>query len=163
MPAPPLTEKILNLPALLRALEPRRIRGERVVFTNGCFDLVHPGHVIYLEAARDQGDLLTVGLNSDTSVRRLKGDGRPVFSQEERATVLAALRSVDYVCVFEEDTPLALIEAILPDVLVKGGDWRLAQIVGKEVVEAAGGRVMNLPFVEGLSTTAILERIAKGR
>jgi D-beta-D-heptose 7-phosphate kinase/D-beta-D-heptose 1-phosphate adenosyltransferase len=162
MPAPPLTENIRDLPALLRALEPRRIRGECVVFTNGCFDLVHPGHVIYLEAARDRGDLLIVGLNSDASVRRLKGGGRPVFSQEERATVLAALRSVDYVCVFDEDTPLALIEAILPDVLVKGGDWRLAQIVGKEVVEAAGGRVMNLPFVEGQSTTAILEKIAKG-
>ena len=161
MPSPAIREKILDLPALLNALELRRSRGERVVFTNGCFDLLHAGHVTYLEAAREQGDLLIVGVNSDASVQRLKGRGRPILTQTERATVLAALRSVDYVTIFNEDTPLGLIEAIVPDVLAKGGDWPPEEIVGKGVVEAAGGRVMSLPFVAGQSTSAILERIVK--
>ncbi len=156
---PALSEKTLPLPALLAALEPRRRARERVVFTNGCFDLLHPGHVTYLEAARDLGDLLVVGLNSDASVRRLKGPARPVLPQADRATVLAGLRSVDYVTVFDEDTPLRLIEALLPDVLVKGGDWAVERIVGREAVEAAGGRVATIPFVEGKSTTGIVERV----
>jgi D-beta-D-heptose 7-phosphate kinase/D-beta-D-heptose 1-phosphate adenosyltransferase len=156
---PALHRKILSLPELLAELAPRRRAGERVVFTNGCFDLLHPGHVTYLEAARDLGDLLVVALNSDASVRRLKGPSRPILSQADRATVLAGLRSVDYVVVFEEDTPLALIQALLPDVLVKGGDWAVDRIVGREAVEAAGGRVAALPFVEGRSTTGIVERV----
>ena len=157
---PPLDEKILGLEALLARLTRHRARGETIVFTNGCFDLIHPGHVRYLEAARDLGDRLVVGLNSDASVRRLKGPPRPVCTQEERAVVLAGLRSVDYVVVFDEDTPLALIDAARPDVLVKGGDWRVEQIVGREVVERSGGRVVTVPVVEGKSTTGILERIA---
>jgi rfaE bifunctional protein nucleotidyltransferase chain/domain len=132
------------------------------VFTNGCFDLLHPGHVTYLEAARELGDALVVGLNSDASVRRLKGPARPILTEQERATVLSGLRSVDYVVVFDEDTPLALIRRIVPDVLVKGGDWPVEAIVGADVVLAAGGRVSSLPFVEGKSTTGIVERILAG-
>lgn len=156
---PPLNSKILTPPALLSALAPRRLGGERVVFTNGCFDLLHPGHVTYLEAARDLGDLLVVGLNSDESVRRLKGPSRPVLPEGDRATILAGLRSVDYVVAFEEDTPLRLIEALVPDVLVKGGDWAVERIVGREAVEAGGGRVVTMPFLEGSSTTGIVERV----
>lgn len=156
---PPLRRKILPLPELLAEVAPRRLAGERIVFTNGCFDLLHPGHVTYLEAARNLGDLLVVGLNSDASVRRLKGPARPILPEADRATVLAGLRSVDYVVVFADDTPLALIEALLPDVLVKGGDWAVDRIVGREAVEAAGGRVAALPFVEGSSTTGIVERV----
>lgn len=159
MPTPPLDDKILDLPRLLDVLEVRRGRGETVVFTNGCFDLLHPGHVVYLEQARDQGDLLVVGLNADAGVRRLKGPSRPILGERERATVLAGLRSVDYVVPFEQDTPLDLIRAVVPDVLVKGGDWPLEAIVGREVVAAAGGRVLAIPFVAGFSTTGIVERI----
>lgn len=129
------------------------------MFTNGCFDLLHPGHVLYLEEARALGDLLVVGLNSDSGVRRLKGEKRPILSQDERATVLAGLRSVDCVTVFEEDTPERLIAAVRPDVLVKGGDWPVAAIVGRELVEAAGGEVRAIPFVSGCSTTGIVERV----
>ncbi len=156
---PPLADKILTADALVRALDRRRREGARVVFTNGCFDLLHPGHVTYLEAARNLGDLLVVGLNSDASVRRLKGPRRPVCPQEDRAVVLAGLRSVDFVTVFDEDTPLGLIRAVRPDVLVKGGDWSPDQIVGRGVVEASGGRVVALPFVAGRSTTDIVARI----
>ncbi len=161
MPRPPLADKILTADDLARTLDRRRREGARVVFTNGCFDLLHPGHVTYLEAARDLGDLLVVGLNSDASVRRLKGPGRPVCPQGDRAVVLAGLRSVDYVSVFGEDTPLGLIRAVRPDILVKGGDWSPDRIVGREVVEASGGRVVALPFVEGRSTTDIVARIRR--
>jgi D-beta-D-heptose 7-phosphate kinase/D-beta-D-heptose 1-phosphate adenosyltransferase len=161
MSFPSLSDKIVDFRELFGTLEERRRRGARITFTNGCFDLIHPGHVTYLETARSLGDILVVGLNSDSSVRRLKGPGRPILSQSERATVLAGLRSVDYVVVFEEDTPLALIEAIAPDTLVKGGDWRLEAIVGRELVEAVGGRVVSIPFVEGYSTTGIVQRILK--
>lgn len=163
MTFPPLSDKVLDLPALLPVLRERRDRGARIVFTNGCFDLLHPGHVTYLEAARALGDLLVVGLNSDGSVRRLKGAGRPILSQAERATVLAGLRSVDFVVVFEEDTPLSVIEAIVPHLLVKGGDWPLEAVVGREIVESAGGRAITIPFVEGHSTTGIVERILGAR
>jgi D-beta-D-heptose 7-phosphate kinase/D-beta-D-heptose 1-phosphate adenosyltransferase len=143
-------------------IAPRREAGERVVFTNGCFDLVHPGHVTYLDKARSLGDILVVGLNSDASVRRQgKGPGRPIMNEAERAAVLSALRSVDYVVLFDEDTPLKLIEALLPDFLVKGGDWPVEAIVGREAVEAAGGIVLSIPLVEGKSTTSIVERILK--
>lgn len=148
-----------SLDALRVALAPRRRAGARLVFTNGCFDLLHPGHVRYLEAARALGDLLVVGLNDDHSVRRLKGEGRPVLRSAERAEVVAALGVVDHVIVFGEDTPLALITALAPDVLVKGADWALDDIVGRAEVEARGGRVARIPVVPGLSTTALLRRI----
>ena len=138
----------------------RAHRGEkRVVFTNGCFDLLHPGHVATLEAARGLGDVLIVGVNSDASVRELKGDGRPMVCEQERAEVLAALECVDAVVVFNELTPREMIAALLPDVLVKGGDWPGDQIIGREEVEAAGGRVESVPVVPAYSTTAILQSI----
>jgi len=129
------------------------------VFTNGCFDLIHPGHVETLEAARALGDVLIVGVNSDASVRELKGDGRPVVCEQERAEVLAALECVDAVVIFNELTPRETIAALLPDLLVKGGDWPGAQIIGREEVEAAGGRVVSVPVVPAYSTTAILQSI----
>lgn len=154
--------KILERPALLAALEARRANGERVVFTNGCFDILHPGHVDLLERARALGDLLVLGLNSDASVRRQgKSGDRPFTAFEARAFVLAHLSSVDYVTQFDEDTPLALIEAVQPDVLVKGGDWPPETIVGRECVAARGGRVLSLPLIPGFSTTALAERIAR--
>jgi D-beta-D-heptose 7-phosphate kinase/D-beta-D-heptose 1-phosphate adenosyltransferase len=139
-----------------------RPRTGRLVFTNGCFDLLHPGHVQYLAAARALGDALVVGVNTDASVRRLsKGSGRPFVVETDRALVVAALASVDAVCLFDEDTPRELITALLPDVLVKGGDYELSGVVGREEVEAAGGQVSIIPFVEGYSTTSLLERIRR--
>lgn len=135
-----------------------RPRDRRVVFTNGCFDVLHPGHVEHLAQAKTLGDVLVVGLNSDASVRRLKGAGRPLVTEADRALALAALRSVDAVTLFDEDTPLELISTLLPDVLVKGGDYDLDGIVGRQAVEEAGGEVRVLPFVEGYSTTGILDR-----
>ena len=136
-----------------------RPRDRKMVFTNGCFDLLHRGHVEYLAQARALGDVLVVALNSDASVRRLKEAGRPLVVEADRAAVLAGLRSVDAVTLFDEDTPLELISALLPDVLVKGGDYDLDGIVGRDVVEKAGGDVRVLPFVEGYSTTDILTRL----
>jgi D-beta-D-heptose 7-phosphate kinase/D-beta-D-heptose 1-phosphate adenosyltransferase len=138
-----------------------RPRSERIVFTNGCFDVLHRGHVEYLESARGLGDLLVVGLNTDDSVRRLKGPTRPVNPEDDRAYVLAGLAAVDYVTFFAEDTPRDLIVALLPDVLVKGGDYRKEDIVGGAEVEAAGGEVVVAPLVPGRSTTAILQRAAQ--
>lgn len=138
-----------------------RQTGRTVVFTNGCFDLLHPGHVRYLKQARSLGDALVVALNSDRSVRALKGEGRPILNEQERAEVMAALACVDYVLIFDEPTPRELIAALLPEVLVKGGDWGLAQIVGRAEVEAAGGRVLSLPFVAGCSTSEVIERIVQ--
>jgi rfaE bifunctional protein nucleotidyltransferase chain/domain len=150
--------KIVSRDALAAAVE--RVRpGRTVVFTNGCFDLLHAGHADLLARARALGDLLVVGLNSDASVARLKGQSRPVTPQDQRAYVLAALACVDYVSLFAEDTPLELIRAVKPDVLVKGGDWPVAAIVGGEEVAARGGRVVSLPLVPGLSTTAVIGRI----
>ncbi len=155
--------KLASDPASLRdALAPRRAAGARVVFTNGCFDLLHPGHVRYLAAARALGDVLVVGLNDDASVRRLKGPGRPILTAEERAEVLAGLAAVDHVVCFADDTPLAVIETLAPDVLVKGADWALADIVGRAEVEAAGGRVERVTVVPGVSTTELLRRIRAG-
>jgi D-beta-D-heptose 7-phosphate kinase/D-beta-D-heptose 1-phosphate adenosyltransferase len=137
-----------------------RPRKGRLVFTNGCFDLLHRGHVAYLAEARALGDYLVVGVNTDASFRRLdKGPGRPVVPEADRAYLLAALANVDAVCLFDEDTPRALISRLLPDVLVKGGDYRLADVVGRDEVEAAGGRVVLIPFVEGYSTTELIRRI----
>ncbi len=149
--------KIFSRDALRGRL--RRDRPATVVFTNGCFDLLHRGHTEYLFAARALGDLLVVGLNTDASVRRLKGEGRPVTPQEDRARVLAALECVDAVTLFDEETPLDLISALAPDVLVKGGDYRADDIVGADVVRAAGGRVVVLPFSAGHSTSDLIRRI----
>lgn len=133
--------------------------GKKVVFTNGCFDLLHAGHVIYLQEARDQGDLLVLGLNSDDSVRRLKGENRPVRAEIDRAVLLAGLESVDLVAVFEEDTPEKLIKKLRPDVLVKGGDYALSEIVGADFVQSIGGQVVIIPFVEGFSSSNIIDKI----
>lgn len=138
-------------------------RPARLCFTNGCFDLLHPGHVRYLEDARALGDFLVVGLNSDASVARLKGAGRPLQDEAARASVLLGLRSVDAVVRFGEDTPLALIEALQPDILVKGGDYTPATVVGRDAVEARGGRVVIIPLIPGHSTSRIEERIRSGR
>ncbi|MCK4271043.1 D-glycero-beta-D-manno-heptose 1-phosphate adenylyltransferase [bacterium] len=131
----------------------------KVVFTNGCFDLIHRGHVEYLGQAKAMGDILVVGLNSDRSVRQLKGQGRPLTPQDDRAQVLAALEMVDYVCLFDEQTPARLISAVLPDVLVKGGDYRPDEIVGRETVKEAGGKVVVVPLTEGFSTKGLIEKI----
>jgi D-beta-D-heptose 7-phosphate kinase/D-beta-D-heptose 1-phosphate adenosyltransferase len=147
--------------ALVAALAPRRAAGARVVFTNGCFDLLHPGHVRYLAAARALGDLLVVGVNSDASVRRLKGPGRPILTGPERTEILAALAAVDFVVPFDEDTPRALIAAVAPDILVKGADWAADDIVGRDEVLARGGRVERIDLVPGVSTSELIRRIRR--
>jgi rfaE bifunctional protein nucleotidyltransferase chain/domain len=151
--------EILSKELLLKERQRLKQQGRRVVFTNGCFDLLHTGHVRYLKQARQLGDALIVALNSDASVRKLKGESRPILKEGERAEVMAALVWVDYVTIFSEETPRQLIAELLPDVLVKGGDWSLDTIVGREEVEAAGGSVQSLSFIEGVSTTEIIERI----
>ena len=135
------------------------LHGKKIVFTNGCFDILHAGHVLYLDEAKAQGDILVLGLNSDESVRRLKGDTRPINSEGDRVIVLSGLSSVDYIVIFSEDTPYDLIKIVKPDVLVKGGDWAVQQIVGHDIVLERGGEVKSLIFVEGKSTTDILERL----
>ena len=146
-----------------RQIEAWRAAGEKIVFTNGVFDLLHRGHVEYLEESRALGDRLVVGVNSDASVRRIKGPERPLVPAEERAELLAALACVDLALVFDEDTPERLIREVEPDVLVKGGDWTPDRIVGRDFVEARGGRVLNVPLRAGLSTTALIERIVAGK
>lgn len=153
--------KILSLDQLRTERELLRQAGKKVVFTNGCFDLLHPGHVRYLQQARALGDSLIVALNSDRSVRELKGEKRPILTEAERSEVMAALACVDFVTVFDEPTPREIISALLPDILVKGGDWGIDSIIGREEVEAAGGKVMSLAFVEGCSTTDVIDRIAQ--
>lgn len=157
--------QVLSLPQLLTELGRRKSmsprRPPRVVFTNGCFDILHVGHTRYLRDARELGDLLVVGLNSDESVRRLKGPERPIQCEQDRAEVLASLGAVDYVVVFTEDTPRDLIEKVDPDVLVKGGDWPVEKIEGAKFVLAKGGEVKSLPFHPGHSTTSLIERIDK--
>ena len=157
----PMIRKVLTVEEMLD--ERRRLRqaGRRLVFTNGVFDLLHVGHVRYLAQARALGDALVVAVNSDRSVRELKGPSRPVFDENERAEILAALRNVDYVVIFDNVSPRTLISQLLPDVLVKGGDYNLDQIHGREEVEAAGGTVISLPFVDGASTTSLIERMKK--
>ena len=152
-------EKVLSLEDMLKQVEHLREKSQRMVFTNGCFDIIHPGHIHYLHSARQLGDVLIVGVNSDRSIKKLKGVLRPIMNQNERVLVLSAITSVDYITIFEEDTPLRLIGSILPDVLVKGADWDVREIVGKETVEASGGAVISLPYQKGLSSTAIVERI----
>jgi D-beta-D-heptose 7-phosphate kinase/D-beta-D-heptose 1-phosphate adenosyltransferase len=155
------TQKILPPESLAMAVQAHRQRHERIVFTNGCFDLLHVGHIHYLQHARALGERLIVGLNDDASVRRLKGEGRPVIPQDERARVLAALTCVDYVTIFSEPTPLALIQLLRPDILVKGGDYTPETIVGRDEVEAYGGTVHIAPYVPGVSTTALVDTIVQ--
>jgi rfaE bifunctional protein nucleotidyltransferase chain/domain len=135
--------------------------GKRAVFTNGCFDILHRGHVDYLSKARALGDVLIVGVNTDASVKRLKGANRPIVQEDDRAAVLAALAVVDYVCLFDEDTPYELIRALVPDILVKGADWSVTDIVGKDIVEAAGGAVHTIEFLPNHSTTDIIQKIVQ--
>src|SRR5258707_326765 len=157
-----MVDKILSTDQLLAERTRLRSAGKTLVFTNGVFDLVHVGHVRYLAAARALGDALVVAINSDRTVRELKGAGRPLVNEHERAEVLAALRPVTYVTIFDDVSPRSLIAALLPDVLVKGGDYALDEIHGREEVEAAGGRVVSLPFVAGVSSSKILGRIKEG-
>jgi D-beta-D-heptose 7-phosphate kinase/D-beta-D-heptose 1-phosphate adenosyltransferase len=156
-----IAEKIYTLEALLHKLAQIRLMGARVSFTNGCFDILHRGHIASLSQAASAADFLVVGVNSDSSTKRLKGKDRPVNDQESRALMLASLIIVDAVVIFDEDTPLELIKAIVPDALVKGGDYAMEQIVGAKEVIAAGGEVIINPIVEGFSTTGILEKIRK--
>jgi len=157
--SPHLRWKIVGRETLVEAVRSLQRAGKKVVFTNGCFDLLHIGHVRYLQEARELGDALVVGVNSDASVRRLKGPGRPLTPARERAEILAALACVDFVTVFGAATPLQLIRAVQPDVLVKGGDWAVDAIVGREVVEGRGGQVVAIPFVKDRSTTGMIGRI----
>ncbi|MCB0526548.1 MAG: D-glycero-beta-D-manno-heptose 1-phosphate adenylyltransferase [Lewinellaceae bacterium] len=154
-----IAAKILNPETLLPAIQHWRNSGEKIVFTNGCFDLLHYGHLHYLSEARELGDRLVVGLNSDASVKRLKGPHRPINDELTRKQMLASLVMVDAVIVFEEDTPFELIRQIVPDLLVKGGDWEPSQIVGSDLVLAAGGQVKSLPFIPGYSTTNLEQKI----
>ena len=154
-------EKIVSREQLVAIAAAARHARRRVVFTNGCFDLLHVGHVRYLAAARDAGDLLIVGVNDDASVHRLKGPPRPLVPEAARAEVVAALAAVDYVSLFSEDTPYELIRAVEPDVLVKGSDWAADQVVGRDIVEARGGRVELIPVVAGFSTTSLVDLLAK--
>ena len=157
------SHKVVDWEAAARWARDLQGQGKSVVFTNGCFDLLHLGHVRYLEEARSLGDALIIGVNTDLSVRRLmKGPGRPLTPEADRARVLAACACVDRVVLFAEDTPLALITLVTPDILVKGGDYQLDEIVGREVVLARGGRVVALPFVPGYSTTKLIDRIRSG-
>jgi len=151
--------KLVDRVELVDELRRAKEKGLKVVFTNGCFDILHMGHVQYLSEAKALGDLLVVGLNSDASVGKLKGEGRPVIPEEDRAGVLCALSSVDYVCVFDEDTPDALIQQVSPDVLVKGGDYRPDDIVGADFVKRNGGEVIVVPVLEGRSTQALIDTI----
>lgn len=150
--------RVLNSVTLESALKSYQAAGKKIVFTNGCFDLLHIGHVTYLEEAKKLGDVLIVGINNDESVKRLKGPTRPVQNESDRCQILAALKAVDHTILFAEDTPLNLIKAVKPDVLVKGGDWKPEQIVGSEYVLANGGKVMSLNFVNGKSTSNIIEK-----
>ncbi len=152
-------QKIKTLSEILRIRNRLRKEGKKLVFTNGCFDILHVGHVRYLNQARAMGDALVVGVNSDHSVRENKGNGRPIVPEDERVEVLAALASVDYVFLFDDPTPQKVIDTIVPDILVKGADWGISEIVGRETVENAGGLVRNIELVEGSSTSEIIARV----
>jgi D-beta-D-heptose 7-phosphate kinase/D-beta-D-heptose 1-phosphate adenosyltransferase len=150
--------QVLRLQNIAKALAPFKEKHAKIVFTNGCFDLLHVGHIRYLQQARALGDLLVVGVNSDASVKRLKGPTRPVQNEEDRAEILAALACVDFTVIFPEDTPEKLIQAVVPGILVKGGDWKIDQIVGAHFVQSQGGKVLSLQFVDGKSTTKLIEK-----
>jgi D-beta-D-heptose 7-phosphate kinase/D-beta-D-heptose 1-phosphate adenosyltransferase len=152
-------QKIKSLIEIIAERARLRESGKKLVFTNGCFDILHVGHVRYLNQARALGDALVVAINSDRSVREIKGNGRPIVNESERAEVLAALACVDFVVLFDDPTPQNIIDAIVPDILVKGADWSLSEIVGRDTVEQAGGVVLNIPLVEGSSTTNIIQKV----
>jgi rfaE bifunctional protein nucleotidyltransferase chain/domain len=152
---------VVSRAELVKIRQELRRAGKRVVFTNGCFDILHRGHVDYLTKAKALGDILIVGLNADDSVRQLKGPGRPIMGEEDRAVILAALAVVDFVSIFAEETPYELIRAVVPDILVKGADWRAEEIVGRDVVEAAGGSVHTIDYLPNRSTTGIIQKIAQ--
>jgi rfaE bifunctional protein nucleotidyltransferase chain/domain len=156
-----MKQKIRERKDLLRIIKNLKAKGKRIVFTNGCFDLLHIGHIRYLEKARALGDALVVGVNSDSSVRKLKGPKRPVLPVKERTEILSGLGCVDYITIFDERDPLKLITSLHPDVLVKGGDWTKDQIVGSEVVKRSGGKVVTIPFVKGASTSNLINIILK--
>ena len=156
-----LKEKIKNLNALKKIILRLKEKGKKIVFTNGCFDLLHYGHVKYLEDAKRKGDILVVAINSDTSVRKLKGNKRPIVNQKDRLGLIAALESVDYVVLFNEETPLKAIKELKPDILVKGADWDRKQIVGSGIVLGYGGNVSTIKLIEGRSTTNLIKKIAK--
>ena len=161
-PGAAAADRLLTREQAVAFIDARRASGHRIVFTNGVFDLLHPGHVRYLREARALGDALVVGLNADESVRRNKGPARPITSERERAEILGALECVDAVVLFSEDTPHEIIAALQPDVLVKGADWAADRIVGRDTVEARGGRVVRIPVEQGYSTTALVERVKGG-
>lgn len=154
-----IADRIKTWKEIKKIVKENREKGLKIVFTNGCFDILHYGHVSYLDEAKSFGDLMIVGLNSDESVKRLKGPSRPINSELDRAFVLCGLKSVDFVVVFDEDTPYDLISLIMPDVLAKGGDWNLKQIVGSELILDDGGEVVSISFREGFSTTKLIEKI----
>ncbi len=154
--------QFLNPNDLIQKLTAEREQ-KKVVFTNGCFDLLHVGHVRYLKEAKRLGDILVVALNTDASVKRLKGPERPVQLENDRAEILAALECVDYTCLFDEDTPEKIIKALRPDVLVKGGDWKVEQIVGHDFVQSYGGQVLSLPFIQGRSTTTLIQKARQNK
>jgi D-beta-D-heptose 7-phosphate kinase/D-beta-D-heptose 1-phosphate adenosyltransferase len=154
-------KKIKNLSQMKTILAGLKARGKRIVFTNGCFDLLHVGHVRYLKKAKSLGDILIIGMNTDRSVRTIKGEKRPIVPEKERAEVLSALEFVDYLVFFDEPDPLGLIAALKPDVLVKGADWSQDRIIGREIVEKIGGRVVRVPLVAGASSTGVIEKIIK--
>jgi rfaE bifunctional protein nucleotidyltransferase chain/domain len=148
--------KVLDLTELIRVRKRAKVQKKKVVFTNGCFDLLHRGHIEYLKKAKSLGDILIVGLNSDSSVKKIKGKKRPIVNHKDRAEILSALSFVDYVCIFNEETPERMIKKIIPDILVKGGDWAKPDIVGKDIVESSGGKVATIPLVKGKSTKNII-------
>jgi D-beta-D-heptose 7-phosphate kinase/D-beta-D-heptose 1-phosphate adenosyltransferase len=155
--------KLKSLAALGRIAQNKRKAGKKIVFTNGCFDILHAGHIRYLKQAKSLGDVLVIAINTDASVKKLKGPKRPICSQAERAEVLSALESVDYVTFFGEPTPIKVIRAVKPDLLVKGGDWKKTSIVGWDFVESYGGKVKSLQFVKGKSTTNLIEKLLKSQ
>jgi len=154
-----LSNKLKTLPELLKALKKLKQKNKKIVFTNGCFDILHMGHIAYLTEAKSLGDILVIGLNSDNSVRRLKGKTRPVVKEKDRAMVLSALESIDFIVIFSGLTPFSLIKAIKPDVLVKGGDWKVKDIVGSGIVKSYGGKVKSLAYIKGFSTRGLIKRI----
>lgn len=156
-----IRRKIVSLPALKQRVKRSRQQGQKIAFTNGCFDILHYGHVMYLQKAKKRGRVLVVGLNSDASVKKIKGSGRPVNRQDHRAAVLAALGCVDYVTLFEEETPEKLIAAVRPDILIKGADYKNQKVVGSDIVKANGGKVELIEYIPGVSTTGVIGKINK--
>ena len=156
-----MRDKIKTVPELVPLLAILRAAGKKIVFTNGCFDIIHTGHTRYLAAAKSLGDVLVVAVNSDASVRQIKGEQRPINSEKDRMETLAALASVDYVTLFAEPNPYRVIADLQPDILVKGGDWPVEKIIGRDIVEAHGGKVINVPYVAGASTTDIINKVVK--